>query len=49
VSCFGDAQDDANMYVELFGCGQVQFIIRYLGITIHYQRLAKGDWKLMEG
>jgi hypothetical protein len=25
--CFGDAQDDAAIYVELFGCGQGQFPI----------------------
>ena len=23
--CFGDAQDDADQYAELFGCGQGQF------------------------
>jgi hypothetical protein len=23
--CFGDAQDDATLYAELFGCGQGQF------------------------
>jgi hypothetical protein len=25
--CFGDAQDDAAIYAELFGCGQGQFPI----------------------
>jgi hypothetical protein len=33
--CFGDAQDDTALYTELFGCGQGQFPIRYLGIPIH--------------
>jgi hypothetical protein len=46
--CFGEAQDSANEYVELFGCGQGQFLIRYLGILIHYQRLTITEWKLVE-
>ena len=37
--CFGEAQDDANLYAELFGCGQGQFPISYLGIPIHFRRL----------
>jgi hypothetical protein len=37
--CFGEAQDSAATYAELFGCGQGQFPIRYLGIPIHYRRL----------
>jgi hypothetical protein len=35
--CFGDAQDSVSDYAELFGCGQGQFPIRYLGIPIHYR------------
>jgi hypothetical protein len=46
--CFGDAQDDAALYVELFGCGQGQFPIRYLGILIHYRRLTIAEWKIVE-
>jgi hypothetical protein len=37
--CFNDAHDSAALYAELFGCGQDQFPIRYLGIPIHYRRL----------
>jgi hypothetical protein len=37
--CIGEAQDSATLYAELFGCGQGQFPIRYLGIPIHYRRL----------
>jgi hypothetical protein len=32
----------------LFGCGQGQFPIRYLGIPIHYLRLTTIKWKLVE-
>jgi hypothetical protein len=34
---FGEAWDSAADYAELFGCGQGQFPIRYLGIPIHYR------------
>jgi hypothetical protein len=37
--CIGEAQDEVNAYADLFGCGQGQFPIRYLGIPIHYLRL----------
>jgi hypothetical protein len=46
--CFGEAQDSVADYVELFGCGQGQFPIRYLGIPIHYRRLTIAEWKLVE-
>jgi hypothetical protein len=36
--CFGEAQDEVNAYTDLFGCGQGQFPMRYLGIMIHYMR-----------
>jgi hypothetical protein len=37
--CFGEAQDAARSYAELFGCEQGQFPIQYFGIPIHYRRL----------
>jgi hypothetical protein len=46
--CFGEAQESAALYAELFGCGQGQFPIRYLGILIHYQRLTITKWKSVE-
>jgi hypothetical protein len=33
---FGEAQEEVNAYAYLFGCGQGQFPMRYLGIQIHY-------------
>src|SRR3954467_7978015 len=35
--CFGDAQNEAHLYAELFGYGQGQFPINYFGILIHYR------------
>jgi hypothetical protein len=46
--CFGEAQDDVNAYTNLFGCGQGQFPMRYLGISIHYRKLTLAEWKLVE-
>jgi hypothetical protein len=46
--CFGEAQDAASQYADLFSCGQGQFPIRYLGIPIHYRRLAIVEWKAVE-
>jgi hypothetical protein len=46
--CFSEAQDEDNQYVELFGCAQGQFSIRYLGIPIHYRRLTSAQSKLVD-
>src|SRR4051812_30380107 len=46
--CFGEAQNVAPIYAELFGCGLGQFPINYLGIPIHYRRLTIAEWKLVE-
>ena len=46
--CFGEAQDDAALYAELFGCGQCQFPISYLGIPIHHRRLTLAELKHVE-
>jgi hypothetical protein len=46
--CFGEVQDDANLYAELFGCGLGNFPISYLGIPIHYRRLTIAEWKHVE-
>jgi hypothetical protein len=46
--CFGEAQDSAAEYAELFGCGQGQLPLQYLGIPIHYWRLTIAEWKLVE-
>jgi hypothetical protein len=45
---FGAAQDDANLYAELFGCRIGSFPISYLGIPIHYRRLTLAEWKIVE-
>jgi hypothetical protein len=46
--CFGEAQDEANLYVDLFFCEQGQFPIWYLGIPIHHRRLMLTEWKIVE-
>jgi hypothetical protein len=45
---FREAQEDANLYVELFGCGLGSFPISYMGIPIHHRRLALAEWKHVE-
>ena len=45
---FDEAQDEAHLYADLFGCGLGQFPITYLGIPIHYRRLTKAEWKHVE-
>ena len=32
-------------YVEIFGCEQCWFPIRYLDILIHYRRFTNAEWK----
>jgi hypothetical protein len=39
---------EANLYVELFGCGLGSFPISYMGIPIHHRRLALAEWKHVE-
>jgi hypothetical protein len=46
--CFSEAKDMTNQYAKLFGCGQGQFSIMYLGILIQYWRLVNAKWKHVE-
>jgi mannosylglycoprotein endo-beta-mannosidase len=46
--CFGEANEDANLYAEIFGCGISPFPISYLGIPIHFRRLTNPEWKHAE-
>jgi hypothetical protein len=48
IFCFGAAQESLSQYIELFGCNQGAFPMRYLGIPIHYRRLSNADWKRVE-
>jgi hypothetical protein len=45
---FGEAIDDANLYVEIFGCGLGYFPIFYLSIPIHHRRLTLAEWKIVK-
>jgi hypothetical protein len=42
--CFGIAQDNLDLYTELFGCKVGNFPLNYLGIPIHFRRLRNCDW-----
>jgi hypothetical protein len=46
--CFGEAINEVDAYARLFGCGQGQFPMRYLGIPIYYRRLTLAEWKIVE-
>jgi hypothetical protein len=46
--CFGEAQDEASLYAELFGCRLGSFPLSYLGIPVHHRRLKLAEWKLVE-
>jgi hypothetical protein len=48
IFCFGVAQESLSQYIELLGCNQGAFPMRYLGIPIHYRRLSNADWKRVE-
>jgi hypothetical protein len=45
---FGEAQDDANLYDESFGCGLGSFPICELRIPIHHWRLRLAELKIVE-
>jgi hypothetical protein len=46
--CFGEVQEAANQYVEMFGCRIDEFSLTYLGIPIHYRKLSNTYWKRVE-
>jgi hypothetical protein len=43
IFCFGDVEDDRHDYAELLGCKFGEFLIKYLGIPIHYRKLRNVD------
>ncbi|WVZ62069.1 hypothetical protein U9M48_011857, partial [Paspalum notatum var. saurae] len=46
--CFGAAQENIELYTELFGYKAGNFPINYLGIPIHYRKLRNSDWVKVE-
>jgi hypothetical protein len=46
--CFGEAVEAEAYYADLFGCAHGQFLIKYLGILIHYRHLTIVEWKHVE-
>jgi hypothetical protein len=43
IFCFGDVEDARHDYVELLGCKFGEFLIKYLGIPLHYRKLRNVD------
>jgi hypothetical protein len=48
IICVGNAQDSLESYLELFGCKQGDFPIKYLGLPIHFKKLRNYDWSIVE-
>ncbi|WVZ75253.1 hypothetical protein U9M48_023327 [Paspalum notatum var. saurae] len=48
ILCFGNARDSLESYLELFGCKQGDFPIKYLGMPIHFKKLRNSDWNIVE-
>ena len=46
--CFGEARGSLHTYMELFGCKQGDFPMKYLGIPIQYKKLRNSDWRVIE-
>lgn len=46
--CFGEAQNDIDIYRGVFGCKTGEFALNYLGIPIHYKKLRNSDWRMVE-
>jgi len=46
--CFGEARGSLGTYMELFGCKQGDFPMKYLGIPIQYKKLRNSDWRVIE-
>jgi hypothetical protein len=43
IYCFGEAKNFEDQYKELFGCNLGTFPVKYLGIPIHFRKLANSD------
>ena len=46
--CFGNAQDHLDQDIELFGYKSGDFLIRYLGIPIHFRKIRNVEWRKVE-
>ena len=43
IFCFGKANDEVDMYKQIFGCDAGSFPFKYLGIPIHFRKLRNSD------
>jgi hypothetical protein len=46
--CFGKAQNDIDIYKDIFKCRAVEFPFNYLGIPIHFKKLRNSNWRRVE-
>ena len=46
--CFGEALNDHEQYMRIFGCLTGDFPINYLGIPIHYRKLRNSNRRKVE-
>ena len=43
IFCFGEIKESIARYIELFGCSQGEFPLKYLGFPIHFRKLSNTD------
>jgi hypothetical protein len=48
IFCFGQAKESELQYKVLFGCQDILFPFRYLGISMHFRKLRNAEWKAIE-
>ena len=46
--CFGEANDNAEAFAQLFGCKLGSLPFTYLGIPMHHCEISNKDWIMIE-
>jgi len=46
--CFGQAEEEEDLYFQLFGCKKGMYPFKYLGIPMHFRKFSNNDWKIIE-
>ena len=46
--CFGEAKENAQEFVQIFGCKEGAFPFTYLRIPMNTHKISKKDWRLVE-
>jgi hypothetical protein len=45
---FGQAEEEEDSYVRLFGCKKGNYPFKYMGIPMHFRKLSNNVWKFIE-